>query len=250
MRTHYSAYDGFAWVYNKHWGHFSKRVLPVLEKLILKDLPAGARMLDLCCGTGHLAQALLARGYTVTGLDGSEAMIRCARENTPAGDFIVADARSFTLPAMYHGVVSTFDSLNHIMNVEELTAVFRNVYAVLEEGGGFLFDLNTEEGYTARWCGCFGIVEDDHVCIVRSRYRSGERIGQADITIFRLEKEWHRTDLTLFQRCYSEEEVRLALAGVGFTAIAIYDAQRDVGEAWSREVGRTFFVCRKYPRAR
>jgi len=145
--TAYSDYDRFAWVYNKHWGNsFTELALRVLEKLVFPYLSAKARILDLCCGTGQLAQALIARGYRVTGLDGSSEMLRFARENAPAGEFIVDDARSFKLPDSYHAVVSTFDSLNHIMTLEELTSVFRNVYAALQEGGFSFFDLNMEEG--------------------------------------------------------------------------------------------------------
>jgi len=242
--TRYSAYDRFAWIYNQHWGHtFSKRVLPVLEKLLLRHLPGKALILDLCCGTGQLAQTLVAREYQVTGLDGSEEMIRFARGNAPKGEFIVNDARFFKLPGVYHGAISTFDSLNHIMSLEELTSVFRNVYSALREGGLFLFDLNMEEGFKSRWRGSFGIVEDDHVCIVRASYRPKERIGQTDITIFRLEDEWYRSDLTLLQKCYSEEEIQSALEMVGFTQIHAYDAQRDI--EMRGEIGRTFFVCRK-----
>jgi hypothetical protein len=48
--TRYSDYDPFAWVYNKHWGNFSRRIFPVLDELILKNIPARAHILDLCCG--------------------------------------------------------------------------------------------------------------------------------------------------------------------------------------------------------
>ena len=245
--TRYSDYDRFAWVYNKHWGPgFSQRVLPILEKLMLQHLPAKAYILDLCCGTGQLAQALIARGYQVTGLDGSKEMIRFARENAPAGEFIVDDARSFKLSDVYHAVVSTFDSLNHIMTLEELTSVFRNVYAVLREGGPFLFDLNMEEGYKANWRSSFGIVEDDHVCVVRSSYRPEERIAQFEATIFRLQGGWRRSDLTLVQKCYSEAQVRSALEAAGFTATHAYayDEQRGLEEL-TGEARRAFFVCRR-----
>ncbi len=241
--TRYSDYDSFAWVYNKHWGHsFTQIVLPILENLILQHLPAKARILDLCCGTGQLAQALTARGYQVTGLDGSEEMIRLARKNAPAGKFIVDDARSFKLPDVYHAVVSTFDSLNHIMTLEELTTVFHNVNTALQEGGLFLFDLNLEEGYQACWEDSYSIVEDDHICIVRTSYRPEERTAQFDTTIFRLQGGWQRSDLTLLQKCYSEAEVRSALEIAGFTEIH--------GYAWgveelTSEAERAFFVCRK-----
>ncbi len=243
----YSDYDRFAWVYNKHWGNeFIHLALQVLERLVFPHLPAKARILDLCCGTGQLAQALIARGHQVTGLDASEEMLRFARENAPAGKFIVDDARSFKLPAVYHAVVSTFDSLNHVMSLEELTAVFGNVYAALQPGGLFLFDLNMEEGYRICWNDNFGIVEDDHVCVVRLSYHPEERKAQFDTTIFYLQEGWQRSDLTLMQKCYSEAEVRSALEVTGFTQSQVYayNEQLTLGEL-TEEAERAFFICQK-----
>lgn len=42
-------------------------------------LPAGARVLDLACGDGVMAEPLLARGLRYSGVDGSAAMIAQAR---------------------------------------------------------------------------------------------------------------------------------------------------------------------------
>jgi SAM-dependent methyltransferase len=240
----YSDYDSFAWIYNKHWGPDSaRRFLAVLEKAVLPQLPPQAYVLDLCCGTGQLVHLLLERGYRVTGLDGSEEMIRYARAIAPSGEFMIEDARSFHLPATYHAVVSTYDSLNHVMQLEELSQVSSNVSGCLNEGGLFLFDLNMEEGYKARWRGSFGIVEDDHACVVRASYRPDEMVGYNLITIFRLESgTWHRSDMTLLQRCYSDQEVCSALESAGFADIRRYDSQ-DLG--WARQVGRVFYLCRK-----
>ena len=249
--TSYSDYDRFAWVYNKHWGgEYAQRVLPILDNLVLQHLPAKARILDLCCGTGQLAQTLIACGYRVTGLDGSEGMLKFARENAPGGEFITADARSFKLPDVYQAVVSTFDSLNHIMTLDELTDVFRNVYAALRKSGLFFFDLNTEEAYKATWNDSFGIIEDNLVCVVRSSYRPEERTAQFDATIFYLQEGWQRSDLMLGQKCYSEAEVQSALKTAGFTKIHAYahDEQQGLGEL-TREAERVFFVCRKPVRA-
>ena len=63
----YADYDPFAEVYNRYWGGFATRVLPVLDRLLLDGLPPGSLLLDLCCGTGQLAEALTERGYRVVG---------------------------------------------------------------------------------------------------------------------------------------------------------------------------------------
>ena len=244
----YSDYNAFAWVYNKHWGDsFTQIALPVIENLVLRQLPAQASILDLCCGTGQLAQTLIALGYRVTGIDGSEEMLRFARENAPAAEFIQADARSFKLPEVYHAVVSTFDSLNHVMTLEELTSVFRSVYDALRENGLFLFDLNMEEGYRIGWDGSFGIVEEDHVCVFLNSHRPDERTAQFDATIFRLQgTAWQRSDVMLLQKYYSEAEVRSALEVAGFTEIRAYAHDEQSGfKELTADSERAFFVCQK-----
>lgn len=239
----YSDYDRFAGMYNEHWGQpFAERVLPIVDRLLLRHLPANARVLDVCCGTGQLAQALVARGYRVTGVEGSEEMLRFARQNAPGVEFILEDARAFQLSAEYDGALSTYDSLNHIMSLGELASAFRNVHAALVPGGRFMFDLNMEDGYKARWRGSYAIVRDDHVCIVVASYGPNEKVGRNDITMFRREGTWKRSDLTLRQRCYAEEDVRSALKGAGFAEVQTHDGRRDLN--LSGDVGRTFFACR------
>ena len=151
----YDLYDRFATVYDRHFGRFAVRVVPVLERLVFSHLPPGARVLDLCCGTGQLAAALTDRGFAVTGLDGSPGMLRIARRNAPAADFVLADARAFDLPAAFDAAVSTFDSINHVVDPTDLAAVFANVHRALRRGGRFAFDVNTDEGYRCRWWGAW-----------------------------------------------------------------------------------------------
>ena len=50
----YDAYDAFARVYDQHWGFFAAKAYPVLEHLVLGNLPPGSAVLDLCCGPDSL----------------------------------------------------------------------------------------------------------------------------------------------------------------------------------------------------
>jgi SAM-dependent methyltransferase len=240
----YSDYDRFAWFYNKYWGgEYCRPALAIYNILVFPHLPDGCRILDLCCGAGQIANGLAERGYRVTGLDGSEAMLEFARANAPGVEFIRADARDFRLPDKFHGVISAFDSLNHIMELEELKSVFCNVYASMEDGGLFLFDLNLEDE-TEMLGNSLEMVEDDHVCLVRASYKPEEKLKRYDVTMFRLEgASWRRSDLTLFQRYYAPDDVILALADCGFNRIKTYDARREFGFTISD--GRMFYLARK-----
>lgn len=243
--SRYDAYDPFARIYDRHWGFFATTVYPILDDLVLGKLPPGCAVLDLCCGTGQLAAELSRQGFLTTGLDGSEAMIEIARKNAPDVEFVVQDARDIALSHRFSAVVSTFDSLNHVMSLGELEQVFQGVFAVLEDGGYFLFDLNMEDGYRSRWRGSFAYVEEDHVCAGRFSRDANERIGRCDVTLFEPKgPDWERTDFSLTQRCYEESEVRERLRRVGFEELQSVDGNAFIVEGASHE-GRMFFVARK-----
>ena len=241
----YDAYDPFARIYNRHWGFFATQVYPVLDHLVLGKLSPGSAILDLCCGTGQLAAELSRRGYLTMGLDGSEGMIEIARRNAPDVEFVVQDARNIALPGRFSAVFSTWDSLNHVMTLDELEQVFRGVFAVLEAGGYFVFDLNMEEGYRSRWRGSFAYVEEDHVCAGRSSHDANTRIGTFDVTLFESKGSgWERTDFSLTQRWYEESDIMELLREVGFGELLSFDGNDPIVVGRSNE-GRMFFVARK-----
>jgi SAM-dependent methyltransferase len=244
-----AAYDDFAWFYNRYWNEeFHGLAFPILERIWLNRLPAGARVLDVCCGTGYLAGLLAARGYRVAGVDVSAAMIDYARNNVPEAEFFAADAAAFLAPGKFDGAVSTFDSLNHILKKEDLEAVFRNAGAALKPGATFAFDMLLEEAYRTHWGEGFALVRDDHVLtITGSGYDFRSRMARCTITMFRLlEGAWRRSDATIEEHCYTPREIEAALRQAEFEGIECYDAS-DLGMAGQLGEGRTFFVATKSP---
>jgi SAM-dependent methyltransferase len=240
----FSDYDDFAFAYNRHWGEVSLEWLPIYERLLLRRLPSEGRLLDLCCGTGQLTRRLAARGFQVEGLEGSENMLRFARRQAPGVSFTHQDARHFKLSHRFNGVISAFDSLNHIVTLPELAQVFGCVYEVLAGGGLFLFDLNTEEGYLHHWCGPTDIVDNDLVCIMQADYEAQQKFAWANTTILRLVKgQWRRSDFVLTQKCYAEAEVRSALTQIGFVAVEAHEQGRNLNVIGAE--GRIFYSAQK-----
>jgi SAM-dependent methyltransferase len=240
----FSDYDPFAWLYHEYWGReFHAEILPVLDKLLLKRLPPKSDILDLCCGDGRLANRLVRNGYRVTGLDGSEGMLAFARQKTAQAEFLLADARSFRLPERFDAVISTFDSLNHVMTTEELRAVFANVFAALHADGYFVFDLNREESYKEIWVRTFVTVDRKAVSIARGAYNRPKRLATCDITLFRMRGGWERSDFRLAQRCHSRNEVTKALREAGFS-FDVHDAAK-AGMQGEIGTGRDIYVARK-----
>lgn len=238
-----TAYDGLGWFYDRYWRDLQVKAMPALDRLLLSVLPRGARVLDLCCGAGHLAAALCRRGLRVTGLDGSEDMLRFARVNAPRAQFVVADARRFHFACRFDAVVSTYDCMNHLLEPAELAETLCNVRAALAPGGRFVFDVNLAEAFETQWHKSSTIAADDHLCYVRGRYDRKQRLAVTYVTLFRLDGAWTRRDLRFAQRCYSRAELRRALHAAGFADVAVYTA-RDLGMRGRMSVGRAYLRAR------
>lgn len=103
------------------------------------------RLLDVGCGTGHHVRALQARGFRVSGVDGSEAMLKVARRINPGLDIRKADVEDLPFDD---------DSFDWVLSIEVLRYVpdfrqaVREMGRVLAPGGTAvvtacpLFNLN------------------------------------------------------------------------------------------------------------
>jgi SAM-dependent methyltransferase len=106
-------------------------------------LPAGAKILDVGCGSGWLSEYFARLGYDVTGIDISDDLIRMARErveNVPYNldhetslscRFLTHDIEVEPLPEKFDAVIC-YDSLHHFENER---TVFRHLAAMLDVGG-------------------------------------------------------------------------------------------------------------------
>src|SRR5713101_6171626 len=117
----------------RHWVSYVERIWERFEC-------SPTTVLDLACGTGNVTLELERRGYRVTGVDNSAAMLRQA-QTKPArhARFLLQDARSLHLPEPVDACVCLFDSLNYLLTPEELAAAFTGVSRSLHPRGLFTF---------------------------------------------------------------------------------------------------------------
>lgn len=242
----FTDYDPFAWFYTNYWGEeFHREATPVLDRLLLPLLPRKAEILDLCCGDGRIMQTLARRGYRVCGIDGSEQMLAYAKQRLPKAELYLRDARRFKLPPRFDAVISTFDSLNHVMDTSGLENIFENVSGCLKPGGRFVFDLNREEAYMDLWVRTSTVVDKAAVAVARGTYDSARKIARCGITLLRLENgQWRRSDFRLMQKLHMRDDVLIALRAAGFDP-QVFDAARDLGMQGDIGVGRDFYLATK-----
>lgn len=238
-------YDAFSWLYSHHWGaDFHAEALPALRRLFLDRLAPRASVLDLCCGDGRLIHQLIQAGYRAAGLDSSEKMLAYARRRNPGAKLILGDARDFHSRTRFDAVISTFDSLNHVLRQEELKSVFRNVYTCLKPGGYFAFDLNREEAYLNLWTIPWFKVTDTMVAVAQGSYDPETGVAICEVAQLRRGSAWKRSDFVLTQRFHPAREVVEGLKIAGFTAIRETDAHT-LGMTGGVRSGRSFYLARK-----
>jgi len=102
--------------------------------LELLDVKPGERILDLGCGTGHLAKKIQEHGAEVIGIDASPEMIAQAKENYPDLDFSVANGADFSFDEPFDAVF-TNATLHWIHDAD---GVIKSVYKALKPGGRFV----------------------------------------------------------------------------------------------------------------
>lgn len=259
------AYTAFAAVYDElmdatpyeQWGD---RVLALMEKYGVSRPERGATdtltaeknlVLDLGCGTGTLTELLYGKGYDMIGVDCSEEMLAVAMEKRQdTGSqilYLQQDMRELSLYSTVGTVISVCDSVNYILEEEELVQVFSLVNNYLFPGGIFIFDFNTDYKYR-EIIGETVIAENREDCsfIWENYYDEQAHINEYDLTIF-LQKEgdlFERVNETHFQRGYTPEEMTGLLQRAGLELVEMKDSDTQ-GEVTS-ESQRVYVVAREH----
>src|SRR5579872_2522092 len=128
----------------------------VVEMLAPK---AGERILDLGCGTGHLAAQIASSGAEVIGIDRSTEMIAQARKQYPELEFEVCDARAVPYENQFDAVFSNA-ALHWILELEKVVI---GVARALRPGGRFVAEFGGKGNIRqvvealARACEKFGV---------------------------------------------------------------------------------------------
>ena len=112
--------------------------------LIQQEVPSGAAVLDLGCGTGVPVSRALARQYRVTGVDGSARSIAMAQQNVPEATFLQADMTQVAFPAGAFAAVISCYAIIHVPRGEH-AALLRRIAGWLQPGGLLIATMGAEE---------------------------------------------------------------------------------------------------------
>ncbi|MDO4325784.1 MAG: methyltransferase domain-containing protein [bacterium] len=236
------AYTSFAMVYDMFMDNIPyKEWCAYLTGLLQEEGISDGLVLDLGCGTGSATEILAENGYDMIGVDYSEEMLEIAMEKRAESGldilYLQQDMREFELYGTVRAVVSICDSMNYILEYQDLVQVIRLANLYLDPGGVFIFDMNTEYKYrTVLGQSTIAENREESSFIWENFYDEEERINEYDLTLFIREdkvcgtegktegKKYLRFQETHYQRAYSLDEVICAIKEAGMEFVAAYDA--------------------------
>lgn len=221
-------YEALAGVYERTFGpEAAEASWRAVERLLLPGLARGERVLELCCGTGEMTARLLARGFRVTAVDRSPAMLAYARKRADGAKIVAADIRDFRPRGSFAAVLCAYNSLPHITNPEELGDVLAMVRRALRAGGRFVFDLYSEAAYRNGWQGRVRVGRGAGACWLEARFDPARQRGRTRVS-------WRGGAAQLDVRCYSDRELGSRLRAAGFTRLRRWHPAFD---------GRVYWCC-------
>ena len=236
-------------------------------------------VLDLGCGTGSMTELLAARGFDMIGVDCSEDMLEIALEKRMASGrdilYLQQDMRDLELYGTVRAVVCLCDSINYLLDVQDLETVFRLVNNYLDPGGIFIFDLNTEYKYRELLADRTVAENRDEGSFIWDNYYDEEsRINEYDLALFIPAEEadagkmgegagpdcetgaasgsgtsgeglYRKYQETHFQRAYTLDEIREALERAGMEFLTWYDGDGDGRQAPREDSERIYVIARE-----
>lgn len=226
------SYQSFAKVYDlfmndvpyEEWGVY---LTGLLREYGITD----GLVLELGCGTGSMTELLADAGYDMIGVDNSEDMLEIAMEKRLVTGqeilYLYQDMREFELYGTVRAVVSICDSMNYLLEEQELLTVFRLVNNYLDPGGYFIFDLNTIYKYQQIGESTIAENRQEASFIWDNYYDEDTQINEYELAIFLPEGEeglYRKYEEIHEQRGYSLETVKRLIEQSGLQYVTAYDA--------------------------
>ena len=216
----------------------------VTNIISLLKINPGASILDLCCGPGRHSLEFARRGFSVVGVDRTQAYLDKAREQAENEGlnvrFIQEDMRSFCRPDAFDVAINLFTSFGFFEDKKEDEKVIRNVYRSLKGEGVFVIDVMGKE-VIARIFRERDWSEEDGVIFLEERKVTKDWSWMENRWI--LIKGEKREEFHFSHRPYSAVELSLLLKESGFSTISIYGDL--AGSPYDHKAKRLVAVARK-----
>ncbi len=107
---------------------------------IFENFGKPKKILELGCGTGNYTKIFAVRGYSITGVDLSESMLRVAQQKC-ACRFIKGNMRDIELNDEFDACLAMFAVMGYVTTNSDVVKTLRNIHRHLKQDGLFVFDV-------------------------------------------------------------------------------------------------------------
>ncbi len=167
----------------------------VIDNFIEK-IVSGKNVLDLGCAVGLETSIFLNRGFSVTGVEISEEMIKYAKKRNPDGNFILGNFLDIDFSDKFDAIFA--QSFIHLFPKEESVEIIKKIKGLLKERGvAFITTSKSEESKE----GLF--VKDDY-----------------------------QGECKRFRKFWTKEELTDVLNQVGFAILDYYEIRDPYDKLW------------------
>jgi len=212
--------------------------------LALAGTPAGAPVLDMCCGPGRHALELARRGFAVTAVDRTAAYL--AQAHARAADealsleFVEGDMRRFVRPAAFDLALSLFTSFSYFADPDEDRRVLQSFRRSLRSGGVLVLELMGKEVLARIFAERDWQRLDDGALMLEQRRVTDDWCWIENRWTLVQDGEVHEFEIS--HRLYSAAELRGLLQAVGFGEVRCYGALD--GRPYDHRAQRLVIVAR------
>ncbi|MFH8520371.1 class I SAM-dependent methyltransferase [Streptomyces gelaticus] len=151
LARHSETYNAAAPEYERrvaqNYEHADRRVRRIAQSLV-----PGGKVLEVGCGVGLNLLWLARQGFTCTGIDCSEEMVRLAKRRNPDVGVIIGDFLSHELPSSYDAIVA--DAVVHLFPEAGVRAFMARCRELLRPSGvlclGTTVSASSSEGWKVK----------------------------------------------------------------------------------------------------
>ncbi len=182
-------------------------------------------LLELGCGTGNVSVRMQSLGYDVIATDISGEMLSVALAKPHDGvQYLCQDMRALDMYGTVDAAICTLDGINHLDGEEDMLSCFKSASLFLEDGGVFLFDVNTLKKHREVLGDNTFVYDTDGVYLVWQNFYEDGRVDMA-LDIFTEEEDgsYARSGENITETALPLSRIKDLLISADFTDIRIYD---------------------------
>jgi SAM-dependent methyltransferase len=191
----------------------------------LLGLPAGSKILDLCCGQGRHSIPLAALGYEVTGLDLSRTLLNRARvAGRGAGlrvRWVRSDMRDVPFEGEYDAVINIFTAFGYLENEAEDQRALGQVYKALKPGGRLLLEVASRDAAVRRFTPADVTHYQDGLLALQEQ-TFDLRTSRMQVRVTLIEPDGARREYGQSIRLYTLTELAAMLGAAGLSVESYY----------------------------